>query len=343
MRHGTGARRGLVSLGLLASAALLGGCAEMPAALSPGSTGAPSAMEPRGPAAAHVAQLWWVLLGTASVVSLIVFALLGYALFRSRRRAGSALGDGRVFITIAGAVLPAVILIGVMVYTVGVQSALANPRGSALTIEVTGHQWWWQVNYLGTDAITANEIHIPVGRPVLLKLRSADVIHSLWVPQLQVKMDLFPGQTNTTWLEADTPGEYRGQCAEFCGQQHAHMAFLVIAEPAAQFDTWLAHEATPSASVADPQLEQGKQIFLGSSCVYCHAIRGTSASGELGPDLTHLASRRTIGAGTLANTRGNLAGWIINSQTVKPDNRMPPIYMDSASLQALLTYMESLK
>lgn len=315
---------------LLLAAYLLAGC------------GAPSALQPHGPASAAVSWLSWVLFATAGVVVVVVFGLLGYALYRRRDRA-SRLQNGSFFIGVGGALIPALILIAIMLIGVGVQAALATPAQPALTLDVTGHQWWWEVRYPDQGAVTANEIHVPVGKPVLIRLTSADVIHSFWIPQLQVKTDLIPGKTNTIWLQADQAGEYRGQCAEYCGLEHAHMAFIVVADPPEQFDAWLANQARAAADPSDPLLQQGKQVFLGSACVYCHAIRGTDATGAVGPDLTHLASRNTLGAGTLPNTRGNLAGWIVNSQTTKPGNRMPPMYLDSEHLQALLAYLESLK
>jgi len=307
--------------------------------------GAPSTLDPHGPAAAQVANLWWVLFGIAVVVFVVVLGLLGYGLFRSRRDTarGVGIGDGRLFIGIGGAIIPAVILVAVIVVAVGAESAISAASTPAYTIEVVGHQWWWEVRYPDQQIIAANELHIPVGQPVRLNITSADVNHSFWVPQLQVKLDLIPGQTNSTWLQADQAGEYRGECAEYCGMQHAHMGLLVVAEPADQVARWIANEQRRADDPTDPLLTQGKQVFLGSACVYCHAIRGTDASGTLGPDLTHLASRRTIGAGALKNNRGNLAGWIINSQTIKPGNKMPPMYLDSQSLQALLAYLESLK
>jgi cytochrome c oxidase subunit 2 len=322
------------ALGSIVTSALLSSCA-----------GSPSALDPRGPAAAQVANLWWFLFGISMVVFVAVLSLLAYGLFRSRRRSPEGgLGDGRLFIGIGGAVIPAVILVVVMIVTVGVQGVVsAMPAKPAVTIEVTGYQWWWEVRYPDQGFTTANEIHIPAGQPVALKLTSADVIHSVWIPQLQVKTDTIPGTTNNLWIQADQPGVYRGECAEYCGLQHAHMAFVVVADPPEQFATWIANQQRPAADPTDPVLEQGKQVFMGSACVYCHTIRGIGASGQLGPDLTHMASRQTIGAGSLENNRGNLAGWIVNSQTIKPGNRMPPMYLDSTSLQALLTYLESLK
>ncbi|HLU83462.1 MAG TPA: c-type cytochrome, partial [Trueperaceae bacterium] len=212
-----------------------------------------------------------------------------------------------------------------------------------LTIEVIGHQWWWEVRYPESGVVTANEVVIPVGETVRLELSSVDVIHSFWVPVLNGKMDLIPGQTTSLPLEASLAGEYFGFCAEFCGVQHARMNLLVVAQERSDFDAWLATQQLAAPPPNDATTLAGQQVFLGSACVYCHTVRGTNASGKLGPDLTHLASRRLLGAGALPNTRGNLAGWIVNSQTTKPGNRMPPMYLGGSELQSLLAYLETLR
>jgi cytochrome c oxidase subunit 2 len=211
---------------------------------------------------------------------------------------------------------------------------------------VTAHQWWWEVAYHSPDFITANEIHIPAGQRVQITLRSEDVIHSFWVPQLAGKTDLIPGHPNVIDLKADDPGTYEGACAEFCGLQHANMRFQVIADAPADFARWQQdqrQDAVPLDSSSDPQLLAGQQAFLNSACVNCHTIRGTSASGTLGPDLTHLASRQRIASGVLPNTLGNLAGWILDPQSVKPGTQMPPQQVDASKFQALLQYLQSLK
>jgi cytochrome c oxidase subunit II len=222
-----------------------------------------------------------------------------------------------------------------------------NPGPEALQVRVTGHQWWWEIQYRDSLpqnwATTANEIHVPVGRPVVFELRSTDVIHSLWPPNLNGKRDLIPGNENSIWFQADSAGVYRGQCAEFCGHQHAKMAFLIVAEPPDSFSAWLVRQRDTAMTPTDSVALRGQEVFLASSCVMCHAIGGTPAGSRIGPDLTHLASRRTIAAGTLPNTRGNLAGWIVNPQGIKPGVRMPSTRLDSDDLQALLTYLETLK
>jgi cytochrome c oxidase subunit 2 len=222
-----------------------------------------------------------------------------------------------------------------------------SPASRPLTIELTGHQWWWEATYADPSPrgrfTTANEIHIPVGRPVLFILNADDVIHSLWVPNLAGKKDLVPGRPQTLWFQADTPGVYRGQCAEFCGYQHAKMALFVVAEPPAQYAQWARASQAQAAPPNDPVAIRGQQAFMNGSCVLCHNIEGTPAGSHAGPDLTHLAGRRTLAAGTIRNTRGNLAGWIVDPQRIKPGAHMPPTHLAPGELDALLTYLQTLK
>jgi cytochrome c oxidase subunit II len=242
-----------------------------------------------------------------------------------------------------------VILVAFLVYSVSVGRTLyARPymKRGALTIQVNAKQWWWEIQYRKDDQIiakTANEIHIPTGQPVVFQLVAGDVIHSFWVPSLTGKMDLIPGRTNELWLQAEHAGIYRGQCAEYCGEQHAHMAFEVVAEPEDQFKGWLQWQQTPAVEPTGELALRGRQVFLTGPCALCHTIGGTNAFGQTAPDLTHVASRRYIAAGTLPNNRGSLGGWIANSQGVKPGNHMPRITLPAADLDALLAYMESMK
>jgi cytochrome c oxidase subunit 2 len=305
----------------------------------------PSALDPEGPGAARVARLWWLLFWISAAVFTVVLLLVVAALARRRgtREELVRRGGGELLIVVGGVIVPAIVLTAV--YVVGLRDlrALTVPQGTDLTVEVTGHDWWWEVRYPREGIVSANEIHVPVGRPVRLVLTSGDVIHSFWVPQLTVKTDLIPGHTNTTWIQASSPGTYRGQCAEYCGLQHAKMAILVVAEPADAYASWLAAERRPAVAVGDPMAARGRLALERNSCAACHTVSGTAATGTLGPDLTHFGGRRTIGAGALANTRGNLGGWIVNSQTVKPGNKMPPQPLTPEELQALLAYLESLK
>jgi cytochrome c oxidase subunit 2 len=212
-----------------------------------------------------------------------------------------------------------------------------------LTIEVIGHQWWWEVRYPQLGITTANEIHIPAGPAIAVRLNTADVIHSFWVPQIAPKLDLINGMTNTLALDNVQPGQYRGQCAEFCGVQHALMGVLVVAEPEQAFDAWAQNQRQPAAAPSDNPAQAGQQVFLSQQCAYCHTVRGTAATGRLGPDLTHVASRQTLAALTLLNTAGNLGGWVVDPQGLKPGNQMPHTDLAAPQLQQLLAYLESLK
>jgi cytochrome c oxidase subunit 2 len=311
-----------------------------------------SVLDPSSPGTRLIDRLWDAMYLTSIVVFVLVVAALLWAALR--RRASEPPGPEPATergLTLAVALatgLTVLILFGFLAYDIAVGRQLTrNPGNSALQIRVTGHQWWWEVQYRDSIAqnwvTTANEIHVPVGRPVALELRSNDVIHSFWPPSLSQKRDLIPGDVNSLWFQADTPGVYRGQCLEYCGLQHAKMAFLVIADGPDSFATWLARQRDTAMTPTDELTRRGQEVFLTSSCVMCHAISGTPAGSRIGPDLTHLASRRTIAAGTLPNTRGNLAGWILDPQRIKPGTRMPPNQLEPADLHALLAYLESLE
>jgi cytochrome c oxidase subunit 2 len=209
-------------------------------------------------------------------------------------------------------------------------------------VHITGHQWWWHVRYPDEQVITANEVHLPAGVPVRLAVTSEDVIHSFWMPQIAGKVDVIPGKTNSITILAEQPGVYRGMCAEFCGAPHARMHFLVVVEPPADFARWLDGQRRVPPPPTDSLVQRGQQVFFRATCAECHAVRGTAA-GTRGPDLTHVASRRTLGAGTQPNTRANLAGWTVDAQAMKPGNKMPSIPLAGDDLQALLAYLESLE
>jgi cytochrome c oxidase subunit 2 len=225
--------------------------------------------------------------------------------------------------------------------------ALSVAGPDDLTIRVRGLQWWWSVEYVGPDPSrrfeTANEIHIPVGRNVRLLLEGDDVIHSFWVPSLAGKQDLIPGRLNEITIRAERAGTYRGQCAEFCGLQHAHMAFLVVAEDAAAFNRWADGQRAPAAEISDDAAAAGRDVFMAKPCAGCHRIRGTKAAGTPGPDLTHVGGRKTIAAGLFETTRGSLAAWIADPQTLKPGNNMPLVPLTSDELRAVSAYLASLK
>jgi len=259
----------------------------------------------------------------------------------SKRRKGLVVG--------AAAALTVAILAAFLVdsFLVGRGLTAELNRKQGVAIEVTGHQWWWEVRYNDVDAssifTTANEIHIPVGVPVTFTLRAADVIHSFWVPNLHGKKDLIPGKVSTIWLQADKAGVYRGQCAEYCGHQHAHMALWIFAEPPEQFDQWRRNQIQSAVMPASESEKRGQQIFLTSTCVTCHTINGTPAGANLGPNLTHVASRNTIAAATLPNDRDHLSSWVYDSQQIKPGNRMPANKFQAEEMQPLLDYLQSLK
>jgi cytochrome c oxidase subunit 2 len=318
-------------------------------------------LDAAGPESARIGRLWWLMLsvGTVVYVAVIVWAVLAYLRGRRHRAAdrGSsrerppveASSDRTMHIVVAGATgATVVILLGLLVASVWTNRGVASlGASSAVTINLTGHQWWWEAEYESATPSerfkTANELHIPVGRPVVLKVTSTDVIHSLWIPNLQGKRDLIPGYTTAIWLQADRPGLYRGQCAEFCGMQHAHMALYVTAESDDAFEKWRAGQIKPAVQPESEETRLGRDVFLHATCTQCHTIRGTIAGATLGPDLTHLAARGTLAAGTLPNRRGHLAGWIADPQQIKPGARMPPNSVQSEDLQRLLAYLETLK
>jgi cytochrome c oxidase subunit 2 len=325
------------ALGLAALAMVASGCG-----------GSQSTLAPRSRPAKDISQLWWVMLVASAVIFAVVVMLVIVAVVRRRGQRGEPVSTrpaGTRLIVYGGAIIPAVVLFVLFLATVETLGPTAAAKGKSgdLRIEVTGRQWFWDVDYPDQHFRTANEIHIPVGEAVSVGLRTDDVIHSFWVPQLNRKVDMIPGQTNHVVLEADRAGVFRGQCAEFCGLQHAHMAFSVVAQPRAQFDAWLARQQQPAPQPANAELEQGQQVLLGSACVYCHNIQGTNASGHVGPDLTHLASRQSIAAGTLPLNPGTLAAWILDPQHVKPGTYMPATDLTGPRLQALIEYLMSLR
>jgi cytochrome c oxidase subunit 2 len=318
-----------------------------------------NALQPFGPQGAHFADLWNIFIGACT----LVFAAILVAVFVALRRAPRADEGTPADLTTVNrpepvlkrnvtraVIVSAIALVALVVASVFTDRALARlPLAGAVNIEVTGHQWWWSVRYLdGPNAsdvfTTANEIHIPVGKPVGIKLKADDVIHSFWVPSLGGKKDLIPGRTATLQLRADTPGVYRGQCAEFCGLEHALMGLLVIAEPQAQYDQWVDAQKQPSAEPTDAKAQRGKHVFQASSCAMCHAIAGAEFAGaQRAPDLTHVASRQTLASGTLRNTREEMAAWIRDPQRFKPGTAMPATPLSQEDLEAVVAYLEGLK
>jgi cytochrome c oxidase subunit II len=332
----TCSRSRLLLLAVLGVTPLVAGCG-----------GGQSTLVSHSEATAKINSLWWIMLAGSAVVLAVVLALLAIGLLRRRgipRERRRRPAPGMTFVAIAGVVIPTIVLIALFVLTVdALPKTPPNIGKTQMAVDVVGRQWFWEVSYPSDGARTANEIHIPVGVPVDVRVTSGDVIHSLWVPELNRKIDAIPGQTNHVVFDARSPGVFRGQCAEFCGLQHAHMALYVVAEPKTKFRQWLARTADPAPPPANADLERGQQVLLGSACEYCHTIAGTNASGTIGPDLTHVASRISLGAGTIPNGRGYLAGWILDPQHIKPGNKMPATDLSGSDLQALLDYLESLR
>jgi cytochrome c oxidase subunit 2 len=290
------------------------------------------------------------MLGAAAIVFLGAVALLALAWWRRGTEGLPLLGRNErastALVVLFGIAIPLVSLsVLFAVSNLSVAGGTDAPeRGSTeLTVEVTGHQWFWEVRYPGTRAVTANEIHIPARTRVTVVVRTADVIHSFWAPQLNRKVDAVPGRANRLLLYADEPGRYRGDCAELCGAQHSRMGLAVYADSPAEFRRWLDRQASPAREPASSGERAGQRVFLDSQCADCHTIRGTPARGRIGPDLTHLQARETIAALTLPNTRRELSRWVRDPQAVKPANRMPALDLAPSEHEAVIDYLESLR
>lgn len=308
-----------------------------------------SIIHPAGIQAQRISELWWTMFWVCAAVWFAVAIAALVAIRRGRHAAAADTTSSTITrnVAIAGGI-SLVALLALLFQSVVIGRALDTLRTpDALRIQVTGNQWWWDVQYdnpvPSLRVTTANEIHIPVGRPVVFNLVSSDVIHSLWIPNLQGKIDLVPGRLNELWLQADRAGVYRGQCAEYCGLQHAKMAFVVVAEPPEQFERWLTGNRASAPAPVTPEQQRGKDIVERGPCAMCHNITGTLAGGRTAPDLTHIASRSTLAAGSMPNMRGYLAGWIADPQAMKPGNRMPAPGLAADELQAVLAYLETLR
>jgi cytochrome c oxidase subunit 2 len=319
-----------------------------------------SMIDAAGPQSGRVQSLWWFFFWLLLAIFVIVIATMLWALMRRHRgiaqeplervHTASSATESKLTRTVAGATIATVIILFVLLalsVTTGKAISETAHQSNGMVVEVTGNQWWWSVRYMNDNAsqivTTANEIHIPVGRPVMIRGLSNDVIHSFWVPNLHGKRDFIPSRVTTLTIQADRPGRYRGQCAEFCGMQHAHMALWVVAEPPDRFQQWMNRQLQPAAPPQNAVTQHGQEVFLSNGCVLCHTIAGTTAGGKVGPDLTHLGSRLTIAAGTLPNSKGNLGGWIVDPQNIKPGNHMATIALNSEDLQPLIEYLESLQ
>jgi len=349
-KDGTGHLRGTA---LLLATVPLAGCASVQ-----------SISNTHGPAAHSIEMLSRAMTITFLAAVLVMWVLVAWA---AKRRSGSLeehmpidVGGGNSWIAIGGLGVPLIVL-SVFLF-LGLQLLAAfpihgkhqmshgpsQPAGAHPNILIIGHQWWWEVHYLygnpGQQFVTANEIHIPVNQPVNIELESADVIHSFWVPSLHGKVDMVPGHPNFIRIEASDAGDFSGQCAEYCGKQHAHMRLVVVAQPAAEFAEWLAQQRQPGVAPADPETEMGRQAFITGPCSKCHTVRGTPAAGRFGPDLTHIGSRLYIGADSFPNNNGYLEGWVTNAQGMKPGCLMPDIRAyNGTQLRALVRYLRQLQ
>ena len=333
----------LVRITLLPACLLIGGCNNWQ-----------SALDTHGASAASLKQLIIFIVAVCSVVWMLVMIAMIHALWRrrgERRQQQTELAPARErrmsYVVTACVGVTAVIIAMFTLASFFTTHALSVAGPDDLTVRVRGLQWWWSVEYVGPDPSrrfeTANEIHVPVGRNVHLLLEGDDVIHSFWAPSLAGKQDLIPGRLNELTIRADHAGTYRGQCAEFCGLQHAHMAFLVIAEEPADFERWAEAQRASAIETSDEAITTGRDVFMRKACAGCHTIRGTKATGTPGPDLTHVGGRRTIAAGLFETTRGSLAAWVADPQTLKPGNNMPLVPLTPDELRAVSAYLASLK
>jgi cytochrome c oxidase subunit 2 len=313
----------------------------------------PSIFAPASTPAFAIRDLSWFVLGICAVIFVVVGGLLTYSVIRFRRRPGEDNREppqvyGSNQIELAWTVVPVLIVVVLFLatarYIFGIEGL--RPRPNALQVTVVGHQWWWEIRYPDLGIVTANELHVPVSdqgdvTPTFLTLQSADVIHSFWVPQLAGKMDVIPNKTNRVWIDPRTPGLYVGQCAEFCGVQHAGMLLRVIVHPKDEFAAWVA--AQKALAVDDPAVRVGRELFQSTACINCHSVRGTPANGIFGPDLTHLMSRSTLGAGVASNTPENLRDWVNNPAALKPGALMPAMQLSRADLDQIVAYLLTLR
>jgi cytochrome c oxidase subunit II len=312
------------------------------------STGLHSALQPLGAHAQYIDVMLQTMLWVCGVMYLLVLVFLALSLWRRRPPAGEAQQRRFSFALAVWTGLIATALFALTLTSFLTDRALARATGQPqVALQVTANQWWWEIEYADPDPSqhlrTANEIHLPVNAPVHIQLASNDVIHSFWVPNLHGKRDLIPGRSTEIELQPRQIGTFRGECAEFCGAQHAKMAFDVIVESEQDYRAWRERQLSTAVTPSDPQTQRGQQVFLDSGCSLCHTISGTQAAASVAPDLSHLASRRTLAAGTLANTPENLRAWIENPQHPKPGNHMPIVSLDAQQLDALVAYLGSLQ
>jgi cytochrome c oxidase subunit 2 len=302
---------------------------------------------PVSPQELQTSNLFIAVLIIAAFIFALVCGVLLYSIIRFRARPGweeptQQFGVPRL--EIAWTAIPIVLLLVVFGFTVRAMNLVEPSAASGPDdIVITGHQWWWEIYYPGTGVVTANEIHLPVGKKMQVRLESDDVIHGLWLPQLGGKIDLVPGQTNHMWLEADKPGVYLGSCSQYCGVEHAWMQVRAIAQTPAQFAAWEKQQAQPAVAPTGALAIAGNTLFGSLTCASCHALYGTPYQADIGPNLTHLASRQTLAAGLLTNTAANLKLWLKEPQELKPDSHMPDLHLSTSQVAALTAYLEELK
>jgi cytochrome c oxidase subunit 2 len=323
--------------------------------LSVFSAGSTNIFAPAGTPAGSIFSLSMLVLGITGAIFLIVAGILVYVLIRYRSRGGSGAGEqeppqiyGSNQIELSWTVIPILIVVMLFLATTRVIYTTEHARrpSSALDVTVIGHQYWWEYRYPKLGIVTANELHVPVGDakhpvPAYLTMSSADTDHSFWVPRLAGKMDVIPNKVNTMWIDPQKPGLFVGQCAQYCGVQHAKMLIRVYADTPEQFAAWVAHQQQPA--VQDPAVAEGREVFLHNACISCHTVRGTVATGRFGPDLTHVASRDTIASGSVPNTPANLREFVDNPANFKPGALMPPMHLNPHDLDAVTAYLETLK
>lgn len=309
-------------------------------------------LQPNSPSAQDTANLFYLLFVIAALIFILVEGLLVVFVLRYQRRAQNEHPEqihGNTPLEITWTLIPALILAGVFALTIRTMASSSPklaPTAEGMQINVIGHQWWWEIQYPDQKVVTASELHIPTGKVVNVKLTSDNVIHSFWVPQLMGKTDTVPGHTNASWLYTETPGLYHGQCAEFCGEQHAHMLFRVLAQPQAEFDAWIqSQQVAPTPVAAGSPQARGQEIFLtpAKGCIGCHTVEGTTAKGIVGPNLTHFASRDCFAGCMVEHTTENLSRWLHNPQAVKPGTLMKIPPLTDEEVNSLIAYLESLK
>jgi cytochrome c oxidase subunit 2 len=322
----------------------------VPAFAQEGTPPKPSALDPAGTNSAAIASLFNIVLIIATAVFVVVEGLILFSAFRFRRRAKDASEPkqvhGNTKAEIAWTILPALIVVTLFVMALQTQQTLdAKPAAAAeqMTVKVIGHQFWWEYQYPDLGITTATDLVIPTGKVVNLELSSVDVIHSFWVPQLNGKTDAFPNHVNFTWIQANTPGVYYGQCAELCGASHANMRVVVVAKTPEEFDQWVKDQQAGPVEPTDALAQQGQLVFTTGACIGCHTIAGTAANGKTGPDLTHVGSRTSIAGGMFNNTDGNMRRWLANPPALKPGSIMPNLNLTKTEIDALTAYLQSLK